>query len=250
MRAMIQPVRIAMWSGPRNLSTALLRAWGNRTDTAVSDEPLYAHYLRTTGADHPARDRVLATLDDDWRRVAVALHGPVPGGKRIWYCKHMTHHVTDDVDLDWLDGLRNCFLIRAPAQVVASYAQVRSRPTLADLGFTQQWRLFDHVCQRTGDVPPVIDADDLLRDPPAVLSALCAAVGVDFDERMLSWPPGPRATDGVWAPHWYGAVERSTGFAPHRPRAAQVPAELADLCAAGDEIYLRLAEHRLGRGDA
>ena len=154
MRAMTEQVRIAMWSGPRNLSTALLRSWGNRTDAAVSDEPLYAHYLRATGADHPARDQVLATLDDDWRRVAVALCGPVPDDKPIWYQKHMTHHVTNDVELDWLDGLRNCFLIREPAHVVASYARVRTRPTLADLGFTQQARLFDHVYRRTGCAPP------------------------------------------------------------------------------------------------
>ena len=242
---MTEPLRIAMWSGPRNLSTALMRSWGNRDDTVVSDEPLYAHYLRRSGADHPGRAEILAALDDDWRRVAAVLCGPVPDGRHIWYQKHMTHHVTSDVALDWLDDLRNCFLVRRPAQVINSYARVRSDPDLADLGLPQQWRLFTYVRDRTGAQPVVVDADDLLRDPPGMLRALCAALGVGFSERMLWWPPGPRATDGVWARHWYGAVERSTGFAPYRPRDDAVPARFADLLAAADELYDRMAEHRL-----
>lgn len=237
-------VRVAMWSGPRSLSTALMRSWGNRTDTAVSDEPLYAHYLRRTGVDHPARERILATYDADWRRVTARLTGPAPSGKAVWYQKHMTHHVTDDVELDWLGALRNCFLIRAPVEVVASYARVRQRPALKDLGLPQQWRLFSHVTA-TGPVPPVIDAADLLRDPATVLSALCDAVGVDYSDRMLSWPPGRRATDGVWADHWYGAVERSTGFAPHQPRDAELDERFSGLLAAADAIYERLAAHLL-----
>lgn len=242
---MSEQLRIAMWSGPRNLSTALLRAWGNRDDTAVVDEPLYAYYLRHTGIEHPARDAVLATQDDDWRRVTSWLVGPVPDDKAIWYQKHMTHHVTDDIGLDWLDGLRSAFLIREPAQVIASYAAVRSAPTLDDLGLPQQWRLFAHVSERSGAVPPVIDAADLLQDPPAVLRALCTRLGVEFSDRMLSWPPGPRASDGVWAAHWYGAVERSTGFAPYRPHDVTVAPAFASLVAAADEIYERMARYRL-----
>ena len=242
---MTAPVRIAMWSGPRNLSTALLRSWGNRDDTAVVDEPLYAHYLRRTGADHPGRDAVLTAQDDDWRRVVAWLCGPVPGGRPIWYQKHMTHHVTADVGPDWLGALRNCFLIRSPAQVIASYTRVRSEPSLDDLGLPQQWRLFTHVRDQTGRIPPVIDAADLLRDPPGVLRALCTALGVPFSDRMLSWPPGPRETDGVWAPWWYASVERSTGFAPYRPSDATVPPQLTDLATAAEEIYRRMARRRL-----
>ena len=240
-----EPARVAMWSGPRNLSTALLRSWGNREDTAVTDEPLYAHYLRHTGIDHPGRDAVLAAQDSDWRRVVAWLRGPIPDGKRVWYQKHMTHHITDDVELDWVDDLRNCFLIRAPAEVISSYARVRSEPTLRDLGLPQQWRLFCHVRQRCGTIPLVIDAADLLRDPPGILRALCAAVGVAYTERMLSWPPGPRDTDGVWAPHWYGSVERSTGFAPYRPRDVAAPPQFTQLVTAAEQIYQRMAEHRL-----
>lgn len=241
---MRRTVRVAMWSGPRSLSTAMMRSWGNRSDTIVTDEPLYAHYLRRTDADHPARNRILATYDADWRQVTRRLAGPAPGGHAVWYQKHMTHHVTDDVDLDWLDGLHNCFLIRTPAEVISSYVRVQGRPTLEDLGLPQQWRLFSHVAG-TGAVPPVIDAADLLRDPPTVLAALCDAVGVAFSDRMLSWPPGRRATDGVWADHWYGDVERSTGFAAYRQRDVQVDRRFGDLLATADEIYARLAAHRL-----
>lgn len=244
-----EPTRIAMWSGPRNLSTALLRSWGNRPDTTVTDEPLYAHYLHTTGTDHPARDRILATYDSDWRRVTARLTGPVPGGRAIWYQKHMTHHVTADVGLGWLDGLRHCFLIRSPAEVIASYAAVRADPTLADLGLPQQWRLFTHVAGR-GVIPPVIDAADLLRAPRTVLSAVCDALGIAFNDRMLSWPPGRRPTDGVWADHWYGSVERSTGFAPYEPRDVTLDARFDDLLAAADAIHERLAAHRLVTVDA
>jgi hypothetical protein len=237
-------VRIAMWSGPRNLSTALMRSWGNRRDTVVSDEPLYAHFLRTTGRDHPEREAVLASMDDDWRRVTRRLAGPVPDDHAIWYQKHMTHHVTEDIELAWLDRLRNCFLIRAPDEVIASYVRVRDEPTLEDLGLPQQWRLFAHVAE-SGAVPPVIDAADVLRDPRSVLTAACAALGVPFSERMLWWPPGRRETDGVWARHWYGSVERSTGFAPYRPAAVDLDDHHAGLLAAAQQIYDRLAAHRL-----
>jgi hypothetical protein len=234
-----------MWSGPRNLSTALLRSWGNRVDTTVSDEPLYAHYLHTTRIDHPARAEILATYDHDWRRVTTRLTGAVPGGYAIWYQKHMTHHITDDVDLGWLSGLRHCFLIRSPAEVIASYARVRQNPTLHDLGLPQQWRLFTHVADAGDDTPPVIDAADLLRDPRTVLSAVCDALDVPFSERMLSWPPGRRATDGVWADHWYDAVDRSIGFAPYRPRSVTLDSRFDELLATAQEIHDRLAAHRL-----
>lgn len=211
-------LRLAMWSGPRNISTTMMRSWENRDDTVVVDEPLYAHYLVATGVDHPGRDEVIGSQSDDWREVAKQLTGPIPEGKPIWYQKHMTQHVLADMDLDWLDGLTNCFLIRRPELVVASFTKVRPDAALWELGFEQQTRIFEHVSRRLGAAPPVLDAEDVLRNPRAVLGALCATLGVAFSERMLHWPAGPRASDGVWAPHWYAAVERSTGFEPYEPR--------------------------------
>jgi Sulfotransferase domain len=198
-----------MWSGPRTVSTALMRAWENRPDTVVTDEPLYAFYLTATGLDHPGRDEVIASQPQDWRVVLRELTvGPLPPGVTIYYQKHMTHHLLPSVDRSALAGLRHAFLIRDPRSLLASYARVRSAPTLADLGLRQQAEIFEEFGG------PVLEAADLLAAPEPALRALCAALGVPFSAAMLSWPPGPRASDGVWAPYWYDNVRQSTGFAP------------------------------------
>ena len=238
-------LRIAMWSGPRNISTAMMRAWENRPDTAVVDEPFYACYLAATSADHPGREEVIASQPTDWRVVVESLTGPAPGGKAIHYQKHMTHHMLPEFGRDWLDGVNNCFLIRTPIEVVASYVETRNAPTLEDLGFHQQEEIFARVADRLGRPPPVIDAADVLRNPAGMMAALCAAVGVEFDARMLSWPPGPRSTDGVWARYWYAAVERSTGFNPRRASIKPVPRALEPVVEAAMPVYERLAAHRL-----
>jgi hypothetical protein len=233
------PVRVAMWSGPRNISTALMRSFGARADTLVVDEPLYAHYLAETGLDHPARAEILASQPTSWPAVAAGLTGPLPAGVAVHYQKHMTHHLRPSVGRAWIGELSNAYLIRDPAHVVASYARVRAEPTLADLGYVQQAEIF-----RTFG-GPVVDSAALLRDPRGVLERLCAALGISFDELMLHWPPGRRATDGVWAPHWYAAVEASTGFAPYNPAPAEVPAHLEPLVAAALPYYEELAAHHL-----
>jgi hypothetical protein len=238
-------LRIAMWSGPRNISTAMMRAWENREDTVVIDEPFYAHYLVETGVNHPGRDEVIAAQENDDAKVAATLTGPIPAGKTIWYQKHMTQHMLPDMSLDWLDQVSNCFLIREPAAVVASFTIQRPDAAAWELGFAQQARLFDHVCDRLGAAPPVIDASDVLKNPATVLSALCARLGVAFSPRMLQWPRGPRASDGVWAPHWYAAVERSTGFAPWRKHVVKLSAFQRGLVEQCQAHYDKLSPHRL-----
>lgn len=238
-------VRLAAWSGPRNVSTALMRSWGARADTFVSDEPLYAHYLAVTGLDHPGREEIVAAGEPDWRRVVDWLTGPIPEGKRIWYQKHMTHHMIPEVGRGWLDRVSHLFLIREPGAVILSYSKVRPDFTAEDLGFPQQTEIFERVSRESGRVPPVVDSLDLLADPRRVLSRLCDALDVEFEETMLSWPPGPRATDGVWARYWYDNVERSTGFGPPRPRTEPVPERYAALYDECREHYQRLADHRL-----
>lgn len=238
-------LRIAMWSGPRNISTAMMRAWENRGDCAVSDEPLYAAYLTRTGLDHPGRDEVIAAGDTDWRRVTEALLGPVPGGHPLWYQKHMNHHLLADMDTAWIFGLRNVLLIRDPAEVVASYVKSRATVTADDIGLPQQERLFDLLCERLGEAPTVIDAGDFLRAPEAHLRALCSNLGIAFTPRMLSWPPGRRESDGVWAPYWYDAVWRSTGFEPWRPREAALSGDALAVADACRPIYERLHHHRM-----
>ena len=240
------PLRIAMWSGPRNISTAMMRAWENRPDSAVSDEPLYAAYLATTGLDHPARDEVVAAGDTDWRRVAQALtQGPAPQGKAVWYQKHMTHHLLPGMATEWVHQLNNVFLIRDPAQVVESYLKSRATVEPEDIGLLQQERLFDDVAQTLGHAPPVIDADDFLRAPEAHLRALCKHLGIDFTERMLHWPAGPRDSDGVWAPHWYAAVWASTGFEPWRERRPELTGHALKVADACRPAYEALRRHRM-----
>ena len=238
-------LRIAMWSGPRNISTALMRAWENRGDTAVMDEPFYAHYLLNTGANHPGREEVIASQSTDWRTVVRMLTGPVPGGKAIWYQKHMTQHMLPEISLDWLRQINNCFLIRAPEEVVASFTQNRPDAAPWELGFEQQARLFDQVCQQIGAAPVVLDAADVLKNPASMLRALCARLGIAFSEAMLHWPAGPRGSDGVWARYWYQAVEHSTGFEPYKPRSIILTAFQSRLAEQCRPFYTRLSAHRL-----
>jgi hypothetical protein len=242
---MPQPIRIAMWSGPRNISTAMMRAWGNRRDTFVLDEPFYACYLNVTGKRHPGADEVIAAGETDWRKVVAHLSGPIPKGKQIFFQKHMTHHVLPEVDREWLSTVTNCFLIRHPREVIASYIKKRDDPALEDLGFTQQRDIFDFVRAQANSIPPVVDAKDVLEHPERTLRLLCDAVGVEFSKSMLSWPPGLRNTDGLWAKHWYGEVASSTSFRPYRPRHAEVPAHLGEIYDRCRECYQRLYEHRL-----
>lgn len=244
-----EAIRIAMWSGPRNISTAMMRSFGNRGDTAVSDEPFYAAYLAASGAGHPMREESLASQPQDWRAVAETLLGPVPGGKSVWYQKHMTHHMLPGFGREWTKQCRNAFLIRAPEAVLASYVEKRPEVTLDDLGFVQQWELFEVEADRLGRAPPVIDAADVLADPRGILSALCAALDIPFTEKMLHWPPGRRTTDGVWAPVWYDSVERSTGFA-QRPAAEPKPLrdDLKPLAETGQRYYEKLSIYRLRAG--
>ena len=239
-------LRIAMWSGPRNISTAMMRAWGNRPDTFVCDEPFYAYYLEKTGRKHPGADEVIAAGETDWRKVIAQLTGDVPAGQRIFYQKQMTHHLLPEIDRDWLGSVTNCFLIRDPAEVIVSYIKKNNDPTLEDIGFIQQAEIFDWVREHTGAIPSVIDAHDVLENPAKILRLLCEAIGVEFTEAMLSWPPGLRDTDGIWAKHWYNEVATSTGFrAPADRTVASIPERLKNIHDHSRDSYDRLHEHRL-----
>ena len=238
-------IRIAMWSGPRNLSTAMMRSFGSRSDTFVSDEPFYGCFLEHGGADHPMRGEVIAAMDCDWRSVMKSLRGPVPDGSPIWYQKHMWHHMAGPIGYKRFAGFTHAFLIREPERMIASYLRKRECAAFADFGLERQADFFDREADRLGHAPPVIDANDVLADPEGVLSKLCNALGIAWDEAMLSWAPGRRPTDGPWAAHWYGAVEKSTNFEPPEMDPVELPDDarrLADQCR---PYYERLAEHRI-----
>jgi hypothetical protein len=240
-------VRIAMWSGPRNISTALMRAFGSRADCAVCDEPFYAAYLAATGLIHPLREEVIGSQPTDWREVADALTGPIPDGKRVGYQKHMTHHIAPGFGREWIGSVSNAFLIRAPEAVLASYSRVRNDFTLDEIGLPTQVELFFRAGDRLGHAPPVLEGQDVLADPAGMLAALCLACDIPYDPAMLAWAPGRRATDGVWAPAWYAAVEQSTGFAAPKPEPTfdDLPDGLKPLAEKARPLYETLAAHKL-----
>lgn len=238
-------LRLAMWSGPRNISTAMMRSFGNRNDSVVCDEPFYAHYLHATQKEHPGKDEVIAAGEPDWQKVATWLTGPIPDGKPLFYQKQMTHHLLPHIDRAWLANVTNGFLIRHPRDVLTSYIKIVPNPIDEDTGFPQQLEIFEWLRQHTGSTPLVIDSVEVLNEPRRTLGLLCDALGLDFQESMLAWSPGLRPTDGVWAKHWYKEVETTTAFRPYRPKPDHVPAEFADLYERCLASYETLYEFRL-----
>lgn len=237
--------RIAMWSGPRNISTALMRAWENRDDCAVWDEPLYGHYLYKTGIAHPGAEDVIADQGTDWQATVDRCAGDAPQQKPLFYQKHMTLHLLPEIDRSFLSSLVNCFLIREPERVIASYAAVRSDLTLEDIGFIQQAELFDCVIKITREIPIVIDSREFLQKPEEMLLALCEKLGVAFDANMLHWPAGPRESDGVWAKYWYESVWNSTGFTVYQEKPVKLSRCDRNIAEQAQPYYELLFEHRL-----
>lgn len=235
---------IAMWSGPRNISTAMMRSWENRPDTKVVDEPLYAYYLKTTGIVHPGNDEVLVSQPNDWKTVATELTEPFDDAD-IYYQKHMSHHLLDEVELGWLDKLTNCFLIRDPKYVVASYSKAREEVVADDLGFRQQVKLFNYLKDKNGEAPLVIDSHRFLQNPRSHQEAICQHLDIPFYEEMLQWPEGKRGSDGVWAPYWYANVEKSTCFQPFVERNIELNKEQQEIADECNDYYQELIQYAI-----
>jgi hypothetical protein len=234
---------IAMWSGPRNISTAMMYSFANRADCEAWDEPFYGFSLKTKGNDHPMREEIIASMETDWDRLVAKC--TTPSVNPLLYQKHMTHHMLEGHDRSFIKKLTNAFLIRDPARVLASYTQKWADVDLRAIGFIEQAEIFDMVAQHLGQAPPVIDSDDVLADPRGVLTKLCLACGIDFDEAMLKWPKGPKTCDGVWAPHWYNAVWGSEGFAAPARKEISLPPQLQRIADEATPIYARLKAHAI-----
>ena len=230
-------LRLSVWSGPRNVSTALMYAFRQRPDTLVVDEPLYGHYLKVTRAGHPGDDEVLAAMDTDGGRVVrEVLLGPCE--RPVHFFKNMAHHL-ESLDRGFLGGLTNVLLTRDPAEMLPSLARQLPNPTLRDTGLLYQTEILDDVLGQDLD-PVVLDAKQLLLDPPGVLRSACDRLGIPFHEAMLRWPAGPKPEDGVWAKHWYANVHASTGFSPYNPRTGDFPERLKPLLEESVPLYERL----------
>lgn len=236
--------RVAMWSGPRNISTALMYSFENREDCCAIDEPFYAHYLEQTGIDHPDSQRVIESYETDYGEIAQTLIGEIPDGARIWYQKHMCHHIMPEMDIDWIHSLNNCFLIRDPREVLLSLSQITHEVSLWATGLPQQIMLIERASQ-DGHRPPIIDSRDILEDPSEMLGMLCLELGIPFSEDMLSWEAGPRDCDGIWGEHWYDSVWSSTGFSPYRPRTGRLPSSLESVLEQAMPLYQEMHSKRM-----
>lgn len=228
-----------MWSGPRNLSTAMMYSFGNRADFAVWDEPFYAPYLAATGHDHPMRDAIIAAHETNPTVVARRCIDSIPGEKPHFYMKHMPHHMIDGFPLDWAKYCINIHLIRHPARVIASYATKRNKITAEDIGFQQQLTIY----RKLGGL--IIDSADIRTNPEAMLKLLCDRIGLGFDPAMLSWSKGQRADDGIWAKHWYDAVHQSTGFAGPEGALPNIKPDHLTLLDSALPVYEAMAKHKI-----
>ena len=234
-----------MWSGPRNISTAMMRSFGARADCAVSDEPFYGAFLKGSGEDHPLGEETKAAMDCDWQSVLETQSGEAPGGKQVWYQKHMPHHMVGPVSIADMPGHRHAFLIRDPRRVVASYRKKNELRRPEMLGFAQMRRYFEEEGERSGAAPPVVDSDAILADPAGVLESLCLALGIAWDPAMLSWQKGPHPEDGVWGAHWYDVVNASTGFGAPPAEMPELDGEYAKVAEACRDDYEALAQYAL-----
>tara|TARA_B100000676_G_scaffold303351_1_gene353750 strand:+ start:872 stop:1594 length:723 start_codon:yes stop_codon:yes gene_type:complete len=238
-------IRIAMWSGPRNISTAMMRSWGSRSDTFVIDEPYYAYYLSQNDLDHPGREEVLKEGELDVKKISNGLANDTNGNCSIYYQKHITHHLLDSIDRDWMKSVVNCFLIRDPKDMIISYSRVHPDLTMHLLGLEEQNEIFEYVRNITGEIPPIIDAKDVLINPRDILSKLCNKIGVIFSEEMLTWARGSRETDGNWGKYWYKNVVNSTGFNQYKAKAEDVPPKYQNLYDECMSLYKNLHDLRI-----
>ena len=237
--------RIAMWSGPRNISTALMYSFENRKDCHATDEPLYASFLLNSGTPHPGAEEVIEKNETDVEKIITTLTGPIPDEKQIWYQKHMCHHLPEDSDISWIDDFNNCFLIRNPRDVLLSLSKIADYIDLLSTGLPQQLTIFRHVMKSSGKIPPVIDSEDVLEDPESILSVLCDSIGIPFSSRMLSWDPGPRSCDGLWGKYWYDSVWKSSGFFPPSAKEGELSEHLRSVLEESTIIYQELREMRI-----
>jgi len=219
---------IAMWSGPRNLSTAMMRSFENRKDTVVFDEPFYAHYLSVTKLNHPGRDQILDFQSTNWNEVVETCTNTSFHQKKLCYQKHMAQHNLQGFDIGWIKDVQNCILIRDPKCVIASYGKKLPIEDERHLGYIQQAEIIEFLEKERGTTPPIIDADDILKNPESMMKKLCNVLDIDFYKSMLRWPEGARDSDGVWGPYWYEGVYESTGFKPYTKKEINLDQKLVD----------------------
>lgn len=239
-----------MWSGPRNISTAMMRSWENREDTVVIDEPLYGPYLYKTQNKHPMFTEIIKSQGHDEDRIIADLtQQDLPNNSSIYYQKHMSHHILEGMDVSWIKQLTNVFLIRDPRYVLSSYLRKHNNPTPENLGYPQQLMLFNYVKENLGYTPIVMESKDILKNPEEMMKLLCEKLTIPFDNSMLTWPKGYRDSDGIWAPHWYNRVIESTGFSKYKPKDINLDSKTELITKKCMPYYLELSKYALKISD-
>ncbi len=241
------PLRLSVWSGPRNISTAMMRSFGSRSDCHPVDEPFYACYLTQTGLQHPMREEIIASQPSNWKTVISEINGALPHKKSILYLKHMTQHMLSDIKLEGLADHTHCFLIRDPRLVIASFSEKMDRVSADATGFKRQLELYRYFSKHAAKRPVVIEGEDIQKNPGEMLEHLCEACNLPFDKAMLSWKAGPHPEDGIWGAHWYNAVEKSTGFAAYSEKQVLLSDEQEQLAKELEPYYQELKAHKLTR---
>lgn len=242
---MISPVRIAMWSGPRNISTAMMRSFGARADCEVSDEPFYGAFLKASSEPHPMAKETMAAMDCDWESIKHYLNTKAPGTKKVWYQKHMPHHMVGPITIKDFPSHKHAFLIRSPERVIASYRNKNDLTNATMLGFKVLRQYFDFEADRIGSAPIVVDADEILKDPEGILRTMCFRLGIPWDPSMLKWRMGPHPYDGVWGAHWYDKVNSSTCFGPLTPNPQKLTGQFLRMAESCRPDYLALKQHSI-----
>jgi len=237
--------RISMWSGPRNISTALMRSFENRSDTFVIDEPFYSFFLKNTGIKHPIYKEVIEKYDSSWNNIANTLIGPIPNNKKIWYQKLMTHHWADNQPLDWTINTINCFLIRNPKDVILSYLKIHQEVTPELIGLPQQVHMFNHITEQINKIPIVISSEDILKNPKLMLQKLCNLLDIPFLEQMLSWPTGARESDGIWGKYWYKNVVKTSSFSKFSEKNEEFPRQFSSLLDKCNTYYKQMEKYKI-----
>ena len=238
-------IKIGMWSGPRNISTALMRSFENRLDTTVIDEPFYAYFLKKTGIKHPVYKKVIDSYSTSWDHIANNLIGPIPDGKNIWYQKLMTHHWLKGEPLDWVKSIHNCFLIRHPKKVIISYLKIHNQINPELIGLPQQLHIFNQVVKKTNKIPIVISSEDILKNPKLMLSQLCDLLEIPFSNQMLEWPEGTRDTDGIWSKYWYQNVVKTTSFSQPKNNKEELPNQFTEVLEECMYYYQKMEKYKI-----
>ena len=235
---------VACWSGPRNISTALMRSWSSRKDTFVTDEPFYAYYLKETKLKHPMHREIITKYSSNYNEIIKYLTNKIPDNRKIWYQKHMAHHLLDLNNIEWINNFKNCILLRHPKEVISSFSKKSKLSSVEELGYPQQYEIIRFL-KKNNKSYTIIDSSELLKNPEKVLAAWCKKNNIKFDISMLKWEKGNHNNDGIWWESWYDNVIKTTGFQKYEKKDISIENKYDSIYNESMKYYNYLIEEKL-----